>query len=215
MIKLKKISANIINGDVAQTIKETQAALENKIPAKAILDKGLLPGIEFVGERFANGQMYFPELVMAGEAMKGAMEILEPELLKKDVSRTGKFLIGTVKDDIHDIGKNIVSMFLQANGWDVTDLGNDISPERFRDEVQKGNYDILGLSALLTITMPMIGQTIDILKKAGLRDKIKIMIGGATVNEAFCKQVEADAYGSDAVDAVKKARKLVAETKRR
>jgi 5-methyltetrahydrofolate--homocysteine methyltransferase len=209
VIELKKPGAAIINGDVPQTVKETQAALRNKIPAKVILDKGLLPGIEFVGEQFAKGQTYFPELVMAGEAMTCAMEILAPELSSKKVPQAGKFLIGTVKDDIHDIGKNIVVMFLRANGWNVVDLGTDVPPERFRDEVQKEDYDILGLSALLTITMPMIDKTIDILKKAGLRDKIKIMIGGATVDQIFCDRVGADAYGADAVDATKKAKKLI------
>lgn len=215
MIELRKLSSSIIKGDVTQAVKETQAALGNKIPAKAIMDKGLLPGIQFVGEQFAKGQTYFPELVMAGEAMKSAMEVLAPELSRENIPRAGKFLIGTVKDDIHDIGKNIVGMFLEANGWDVVDLGTDVSPEKFRDEVQKGKFDILGLSALLTITMPMITETINILKRSGLRDKIKIMIGGATVNQAYCEHVGADAYGTDAVDAVKKARKLIAEAEKK
>lgn len=209
MVNLSEISQSILDGDVPGILKKTKAALDEGIAAKEILDKGLLPGIEQVGDLFAQGQLYFPELMMAGEAMKESMELLRPELTRKKVPSLGRFLIGTVKDDMHDIGKNIVIMFLQANGWEVTDLGTDQPPQRFCEEVKKGNFDILGLSSLLTITMPYMSQTIDALKEAGLRDKIKVMIGGVSVTQGYADQIGADAFGKDAVDAIRKAKQLI------
>jgi 5-methyltetrahydrofolate--homocysteine methyltransferase len=121
----------------------------------------------------------------------------------------GKYLIGTVKDDMHDIGKTIVIMFLQAHGWEVCDLGVDVPPEKFCDEVKKGDFDILGLSALLTITMPNMEKTISALKNAGLRDKVKVMVGGVSLNQDYADQIGADAYGKDAVDTIRKAKQLI------
>ncbi len=212
MINLREISQSIKEGEVSAAVAKTRAALDENIEAKDILDKGLVPGIEEVGNLFAKGELYFPELMMAGEAMKATIELLSPELLKKKVPSVGKFLIGTVQDDMHDIGKNIVIMFLQANGWEVTDLGSDQSPERFCEEVRKGSYDIIGLSALLTITMPYMGQTIDALKEAGLRDKVKVMIGGVSVTQDYTDQIGADAYGKDVVDTVRKAKQLIGKS---
>jgi 5-methyltetrahydrofolate--homocysteine methyltransferase len=212
MINLNEISQSIKEGEVSAAVAKTKAALGENIAAKDILDNGLVPGIEEVGNLFAKGELYFPELIMAGEAMKATLELLNPELSKKKVPSIGKFLIGTVKDDMHDIGKNIVVMFLQANGWEVTDLGTDLPPERFCEEVQKGNFDIIGLSALLTITMPYMGQTIDALKEAGLRDKVKVMIGGVSVTQDYTDKIGADAYGKDVVDTVRKAKQLIGKS---
>ncbi|MEE8414069.1 MAG: corrinoid protein [Dehalococcoidales bacterium] len=212
MINLREISQSVKEGEVSAAVAKTRAALDENIAAKDILDKGLVPGIEEVGNLFAKGELYFPELMMAGEAMKATIELLSPELLKKKVPSVGKFLIGTVQDDMHDIGKNIVIMFLQANGWEVTDLGSDQPPERFCEEVRKGNFDIVGLSALLTITMPYMGQTIDALKEAGLRDKVKVMIGGVSVTQDYTDQIGADAYGKDVVDTVRKAKQLIGKS---
>lgn len=212
MINLREISQSVKEGEVSAAVAKTRAALDENIAAKDILDMGLVPGIEEVGNLFAKGELYFPELMMAGEAMKATIELLSPELLKKKVPSVGKFLIGTVQDDMHDIGKNIVIMFLQANGWEVTDLGSDQPPERFCEEVRKGNFDIIGLSALLTITMPYMGQTIDALKEAGLRDKVKVMIGGVSVTQDYTNQIGADAYGKDVVDTVRKAKQLIGKS---
>lgn len=212
MINLREISQSVKEGEVSAAVAKTRAALDENIAAKDILDMGLVPGIEEVGNLFAKGELYFPELMMAGEAMKATIELLSPELLKKKVPSVGKFLIGTVQDDMHDIGKNIVIMFLQANGWEVTDLGSDQPPERFCEEVRKGNFDIIGLSALLTITMPYMGQTIDALKEAGLRDKVKVMIGGVSVTQDYTDQIGADAYGKDVVDTVRKAKQLIGKS---
>jgi len=212
MIDLSEISQSVIDGDVAGARARIQAALKEETAAKDILDKGLFPGIEKVGDLFARGEYYFPELLMAGEAMKTALELLKPELSKRSESQVGKFLIGTVKDDMHDIGKNIVSMFLEANGWEVTDLGIDQPPESFCEAVKKGDYDILGLSALLTLSMPYLGETIDALKEAGLRNKVKVMVGGVSVTPEYAAQSGADAYGKDAVDAVRTANLLVGKS---
>ncbi|MEE9399881.1 MAG: corrinoid protein [Dehalococcoidales bacterium] len=209
MIDLSEISQSVKEGEVSATTAKTKAALEENIAAEEILDKGLLPGVEEVGNLFAKGELYFPELMMAGEAMKAAMEELRPELSRKKIPSVGKFLIGTVKDDMHDIGKNIVVMFLEANGWEVTDLGTDLPPEKFCEEVKRGDFDVLGLSALLTLTMPYMGQTIDALKEAGLRDKVKVMVGGVSVTQEYTDQIGADAFGKDAVDAYRKAKQLI------
>ena len=209
MTDFGEIRNSVIEGDVAKTLEGTRLALSQNIAAEDILNKGLLPGIEHVGELFAKGELYFPELIMAGEAMKAAMNVIGPELSRKEVPQTGKFLLGTVKDDMHDIGKNIVSMFLQANGWEVVDLGIDTPPEKFCETVKNGDFDIVGLSALLTLTMPMLGETIEALKNAGLRDKVKVMVGGVALTQEYADQIGADAYGKDAVDAVRKAKQLI------
>jgi 5-methyltetrahydrofolate--homocysteine methyltransferase len=179
------------------------------VPAKEILDNGLLPAMNQVGSDFENCEIFLPELLMAGDAMKASIELLRPELASKGASYTGKFVIGTVEGDLHDIGKNIVILMLEGNGWEVTDLGIDIQPQRFCDEIKKGNYDIVGLSSLLTFTMPKIAETINILKEAGLRDKVKIMVGGVSLTQSFADQIGADAFARDAVEAVVKARVLL------
>lgn len=210
MFDFKKLEQSLISGDIEKTEELTLAALKARVPAKEILDKALVPGLDEVGRRFQQGEYYFPELLVAGEAMKSAMAILKPELAKKGGGgATGKYVIGTVKGDIHDIGKNIVIMMLDGNGWDVTDLGVDVSSEQFCQAVKENKYDILGMSALLTTTITQLPQTIDMLKKQGLRDKVKVMVGGVSVTQAYADQIGADAYGKDAVEAVIKARQLM------
>jgi 5-methyltetrahydrofolate--homocysteine methyltransferase len=200
---------SLIKGDIEKTAELTQAALDTGVKAKEVLDKCLVPGLEEVGRRFQRGEYYFPELLVAGEAMKSAMTILKPKLGTKDGATIGRFVIGTVKSDIHDIGKNIVVMMLEGNGWDVTDLGVDVSSEQFVKAVKEGKVDILGMSALLTTTITQLPQTIEMLKKEGLRNKVKVMVGGVSVTPEYAKQIGADAYGKDAVEAVIAARKLV------
>lgn len=209
MFDLNQLKQSLIKGDLDKTTELTQAALTTGIRAKDILDKCLVPGLDEVGKKFENGEFFFPELLVAGEAMKAAMAILKPVLVKKGVPLIGKYIIGTVKNDIHDIGKNIVIMMLEGNGWDVTDLGVDVPPEKFVQAVKQTDFDILGMSALLTTTIPYLAQTIQALKAARLRDKIKVMVGGVSVSQAYADQIGADAYGKDAVEAVVKARKLV------
>jgi 5-methyltetrahydrofolate--homocysteine methyltransferase len=205
---LGDLEKSIIEGNAKESNTITKKAIQEGIPAKQILE-GLVAGIMTVGKLFGDGEYYLPELLMSGEAMKTALAQIEPLLMKDRSLRMGKFLIGTVKGDMHDIGKNIVIMMLKGSGWEVTDLGVDISPEQFAAEVKAGNYDILGLSSLLTTTVGNAVETIDILKEMGLRDKVKIMVGGAPVTQALADKIGADAYGVDAWDAVIKSKQLI------
>lgn len=212
MASLDEIRKAIVEGDGDTVLGLTKVALDENVPAKEILDNALVPGIQKVGELFETGEYFLPELVMAGDAMTRALELIDPILGKEDAPRIGKFLIGTVKDDVHDIGKNIVVMMLKGNGWEVTDLGVDIPPEEFRSAVEKGDFNVLGLSSLLTMTMARAAETIDALKAAGLRDKIKIMVGGAPVTQDWADKVGADGYAADAPAAVKVAAALVGKS---
>lgn len=209
MFDFTELINNVTEGKVSQAREFTRKALDDRIPAKEILDNGLLPSMERVGSSFESNEIYLPELLIAGDAMKASIELLRPELAKKGASYVGKYAIGTVQGDLHDIGKNIVILMLEGNGWEVTDLGIDVSPEQFGDMVKKGDFDILGLSALLTSTMPKLRDTIQVIKESGLRNKVRIMVGGAPVNQSFASQIGADAYARDAVEAVATAKSLL------
>jgi len=209
MVSFNEISKSIIDGNAAKAKELTKAALAANVPAKDILGTGLIPGIREVGKLFSSGLYFLPELLVSGKAMSTAMEILGPELSKSEVPPTGKYAIGTVRGDVHDIGKNIVIMMLKGNGWEVTDLGVDVPPEDFCSAVKEGDYQILGMSALLTTTMPTAVDTIEALKTARLRDKVKIMVGGAPTSKAWADKIGADGYASDAAEAVIVAEALV------
>ena len=211
MIDLSEIAKSLMEGDIAKTEELTKAAINANIPAEEIMDKGLIAGMQVVGEQFETGKIFLPELLMSGEAAKLVMKLLSPLLTKREGVRhhAGKAAIGTVQGDVHDIGKNIVLMMLEGNGWDVTDLGVDVAPEEFCTAVKENDFQILGLSALLTSTMPMQEQTIEALKAAGLRDKVKVAIGGAPVTQRYSDQIGADCYAADAAEAVRKFRFLL------
>jgi len=211
MVNLNEVSNAVIEGDEGAALELVKKALGEGVPARKVLDEGLIPGIHKVGDLFESGEYFLPELLVSGEAMSKAVELLEPALSKGDVPSAGKYLIGTVQGDVHDIGKNITIMMLKANGWEVTDLGVDISPKEFCSAVEKGDYQILGMSALLTMTMPAAAETIEALKGAGLRDKVKIMVGGAPTTQEWANEIGADGYAPDAPSAVKVAVALVGE----
>ena len=162
-----------------------------------------------IGDRFARQEIFFPELLMAGEAMKEALNLLKGELSKDRGAYLGKCVIGTVQGDVHDIGKNIVIMMLEGNGWDVTDLGIDVPPEQFCQAVADGDFDIVGIGAYVSLSLPDMEKTVLALKEAGLRHRVKIMVGGVPVTQAFADRVGADAYGETAIEAVTKARALI------
>lgn len=206
LLKLKKA---VVEGDEVMSENMTLAAIEAGLSADAILDKGLVPGIREIGELFGEGEAYLPELIVSGRAMEAAIVHLEPLLANQESSGKGSFLIGTVQGDLHNIGKNIVAMMMKGNGWKVTDLGVDISPETFCEEVENGDYDLLGLSALLTTTMESLELVIKALTEQGLRSKIKIIVGGAPVTQEFADKISADAFGLDAWDAIVKAEALM------
>ena len=209
MTDLNELTEAVVAGDSETAVKLTKEAMAKKVAAKEILGTWLLPSMEIIGDQFEKGDVFFPELLMAANAMKAAVSLLKPELAKTKGVTVGKYLIGTVPGDAHDIGKNIVIMMLEQNGWEVTDLGIDVPEEKFCKAVKEGDYDILGLSALLTFTMPMVVDVLNALKAEGLRDKVKVMIGGAPVTQQFADEVGADAYANDAVEAVKKAKALI------
>lgn len=212
MVNLDEISRAIIEGDSDTTLQLTKKALAANISANEILDKGVIPGLQKVGDLFGKGEFFLPELIISGEAATGALEVLKPILGRGDAPSRGKVAIGTVEGDVHSIGKNIVIMMLKGNGWDVTDLGVDVSPEDFCSAVDKGDFQILGLSSLLTMTMPNSVRTIESLTVAGLRDKVKVMVGGAPVTQEWADKIGADAYAKDGPTAVKVAAALVGES---
>ncbi len=208
MADLKALAESVIKGDQGTAVEITKAALEEGTAAKDVLDKGLIAGMDVVGARFKNNEIYIPEVLIAARAMKMAMEILEPELVKAGVEPVGKFLIATVQGDLHDIGKNLVAMMLKGAGFEVIDLGVDVSPEKFIEQVKAKGVQLVGMSALLTTTMPGMEKTIKALKQAGV--SAKIMIGGAPITQGYADKIGADGYAPDAASAVDMAKSLVA-----
>jgi 5-methyltetrahydrofolate--homocysteine methyltransferase len=193
-----------------QKVKElVREALDQGVLAREILDKGLVPGMDIVGEKMENGDMFIPEVLMSAKAMSAAVEILKPLLGDEGLTAAGKVVIGTVKGDLHDIGKNLVVLMLESAGFEVYNLGVDIAPEEFARAVQEKGADLLGLSALLTTTMPMMKKTIDAVVESGLRDSVKVIVGGAPVNQKFADEIGADGYASDAGSANKLAKALL------
>ena len=209
MVNFDRLTRAVVVGDVDASLELTKKAMDAGISATEILGRRLLPGMEIIGEQFETQEIFFPELLMAANAMKAAVALLRPELSKSKAPPTGKYVIGTVEGDAHDIGKNIVKMMLEQNGWRVTDLGTDVPTKKFCSVIEEGSFDILGLSALLTITMHAMDDVIKTLKDAGLRDKVKIMVGGAPVTQSFADQIGADAYAKNAPEAARKAKSLV------
>ena len=202
---LEDISAKLQAGKAKDVKALVQQAIDEGIPAKQILEEGLLSGMSVIGEKFKNNEIFVPEVLIAARAMNMGAALLKPLLAESGVKATGKACIGTVKGDLHDIGKNLVKMMLEGKGLEVIDLGTDVSPEAFVKAAQEENCQIICCSALLTTTMGVMGEVVKAVTDAGLRDKVKIMIGGAPVTEAFCRQIGADAYTPDAASAADRA----------
>jgi len=207
MADLSALAEAIIKGDQNTAVKITKAALDEGTAAKNVLDDGLIAGMDVVGDRFKKNEIYIPEVLIAARAMKSAMEILEPELVKAGVEPIGKFLVGTVQGDLHDIGKNLVAMMLKGAGFEVIDLGVDISAEKFVEQAKAENVHLIGMSALLTTTMPLMEKTLKALKDAGV--SAKIMIGGAPVTQGYANKIGANGYAADAASAVDVAKSLL------
>ena len=212
MVNLEELSQAVIAGDMDAASELTKKALATSVPASEILSKGLVPGLQKVGDLFEAGEYFLPELIVSGDAVSQALELLAPLLGKEDAPYMGKYLIGTVQGDVHDLGKNIVIMMLQGNGWEVTDLGVDVSPEEFCAAVDQGDFQILGMSSLLTMTMLNAASTIEALKTAGLRDKVKIMVGGAPTTPEWAEKIGADAHAKDGPTAAKVAAALIGKS---
>ena len=204
------ISETLMTGDEEQLKIVVQKALDAGIAAKDILHNGLIVGMDIVGEKMESGDMFIPEVLMAAQAMSTSIEILKSQLAEGDVGSTGEVLIGTGKGDLHDIGKNLVVMMMESAGFEVIDLGVDVEPEAFVKAIQKNKPHIVGLSALLTTTMPMMKKSIDCITEAGLRGSLKILVGGAPVNKSFADEIGADGYAPDAGAACKMAKAMFA-----
>jgi len=209
MNDFKALNEAVIKGDHDKAMAETRSAIEAGGNVSDIVDKGLIAAMDEVGERFSKGSMFVPQMLRSAKTMKECMELLQPHFQESEAISKGKVLIGTVKGDLHDIGKNLVSMMMEGAGFTITDLGVDVSPEKFAEEAQKIGPNIVAMSALLSTTMPSMRQTIEALQQAGIRDKVKVMIGGAPVTEKYAQEVNADSYASDAGSAVTKAKKLL------
>ena len=207
---LEKMAKELIAGNVAEVKRLTQEAIDGGMSARDVLDNGLLAGMDVVGKRFKAGDMFIPEVLLCARTMHSSMDILKPLLSEGDQAGAGTFVIGTVEGDLHDIGKNLVAMMLQGAGFRVIDLGTNIKPQDFVAAVKEHKPAIVGMSALLTTTMPKMEETIEALKEAGLRDQVKIMAGGAPVTQDFIDKIGADAYGANAAAASEKAKALLA-----
>ncbi len=205
----EKLAERLIAGKIDEVKELSQQGLDQGATARDIIDKGLLAGMDVVGKRFKAGDMFIPEVLLCARCMHAAMDILKPMLSEGDSAGVGVYLIGTVEGDLHDIGKNLVSMMLQGAGFEVIDMGTNVTPQQFVDAVKEHKPAILGLSALLTTTMPKMEETINALKEAGVRDQIKIMAGGAPVTQSFVEEIGADAYGANAASATEKAKELM------
>jgi 5-methyltetrahydrofolate--homocysteine methyltransferase len=199
----------VVNGDQKSAVRITREALDGGVQPMELLEKYMIPAMDEVGRRFECEDYFVPELLLAARAMKGSMEMIRPLLTASGVKAVGRVAIGTVKGDLHDIGKNLVASMLEGGGFDVIDLGADVSPERFVDAVENKGANLICLSALLTVTMPSMRTTIEALERAGVRDRVKVIIGGAPVTAQYARDIRADAYGESANAAVAMARQLV------
>jgi 5-methyltetrahydrofolate--homocysteine methyltransferase len=209
MSDLKALAEAVAKGDIQSATAETQKAVDAGMNVRDVLDNGLIAAMDEVGERFAKGLIFVPQMLRSAKTMQECVKLLEPLFGEGDVTSKGKVLIGTVKGDLHDIGKNLVSMMMEGAGFSITDLGVDVAPEKFVQKAQEVEPDIVALSALLSTTMPAMPQTIEALEKAGLRAKVKVMIGGAPVTEEYAREIKADSYAPDAGSAVSRAKGLL------
>jgi len=205
----EELATVVIEGDSKQASALVQQGLAEGLTAKEILDNGLIVGMGEVGARFKRGDMFVPEVLMSAEAMQAGLQVLRPLLASSGAKLIGKVVLGTVKGDLHDIGKNLVGMMCEGSGFEVIDLGFNVPPERFVDAVKEHKPDVVGLSALLTTTMRAMGYTIKALEEAGLRESVKVMVGGAPVDAEFAQRIGADGYGSNAVAGQELAQQLV------
>jgi 5-methyltetrahydrofolate--homocysteine methyltransferase len=209
MFDFKAIGDALIACDAAKVLELVKSGLSQGVPAKDLLNRGLIAGMDVVGERMEKEEMFIPEVLMAAKAMSAAVEVLKPLLAEGDKGAPGRVVIGTVKGDLHDIGKNLVAMMLESAGLEVYNLGVDVAPEKFVSEVKARGANILALSALLTTTMPMMKETVAAAVKAGVRDQVKILVGGAPVTQGYATDIGADGYAPDAGSATKLAKSLL------
>lgn len=206
---LEQLSQSLQKGAVDDVAMQTQQAIDSDLSAKQILDEGLIAGMTVVGARFKKHELFLPHVLLAAKAMYAGLDLLKPLLLKQGIPSLGKVVIGTVQGDLHDIGKNLVGIMLKGAGFDIIDLGKDVSPENFVDAAISENAQVIGLSALLTTTMPTMKKVVDLANKRRVRDKFKILVGGAPLSDEYAQQIGADAYCYDAISAVDRVKQFV------
>jgi len=209
MVDLTQLHDAILRGDAKKAVAVTKEALAENTSPTELVSKHMIPAMDEVGRRFECQEYFVPELLLSARAMKGALELIRPLLVEQGVASVGRVIIGTVKGDLHDIGKNLVASMLEGAGFEVIDLGTDVAPGKIVSEILERKPNIVALSALLTTTMPFMRNTIDELKKAGVREQVKVMIGGAPVTQQYADQIGADGYSDNANGAVAIARRLV------
>ncbi len=210
MTDFNSMNEALVACDASKLTNLVNEALAAGTPASEILNKGLIAGMDLVGEKMESGDMFIPEVLMAAQAMAGCVKILKPQLGEDGGAATATVVIGTVKGDLHDIGKNLVTMMLESSGMQVHDLGIDVPPEKFVEKIKETEAKIVCISALLTTTMPMMQQTVAAIVESDIRDQVKIMVGGAPVNQGFAEEIGADGYAPDAGSAAKLAKALAA-----
>ena len=208
MADLKKLYDAVLNGDAKTAVAITREAIAEKMDPLVLISGTMVPAMDEVGKRYEEEEYFVPELLLSARAMKGSMELLRPLLTAQGAKPTGTVAIGTVKGDLHDIGKNLVASLLEGGGFEVIDLGADVPPEKFIEAIRDKGVQIVCLSALLTVTMPSMKTTIEALKQAGLRDQVKVLVGGAPVTQQYANDIGADGYGESASNAVALARKM-------
>jgi 5-methyltetrahydrofolate--homocysteine methyltransferase len=206
---LEELKALVIEGRVHEARSLTERAIEDQAVPELLIDDALIPAMGVVGERFERMEYFLPEMLASATAMQSSMELLRPLLVGTGVTAAATVVLGTVKGDLHDIGKDLVGMMLEGAGFDVVDLGVDVAPDSFLESVKALGAEILGMSALLTTTMPMMRQTLEALREAGVRDQVKVIIGGAAITQAYADEIGADAYARDASVAVRRTQSLL------
>jgi 5-methyltetrahydrofolate--homocysteine methyltransferase len=206
---IEEIYQGVLDGQSPVVHQKVQAALAANIPASTILNEGMIAAMAQVGQLFEDGEYFVPEMLISARAMQAGLTLLKPALKSEDVKSSGKVIIGTVKGDLHDIGKNLVAMMMEGAGFEIVDLGTDVSPEKFINAIHEHQPEIIAMSALLTTTMPNMVTTIQALKEAGVRDQVKVLIGGAPVTENYARQIGADGFATDASRAVNVAKSLI------
>jgi 5-methyltetrahydrofolate--homocysteine methyltransferase len=211
-VDLSTIKQRLVEGDAEGTTEGTRQALAENVPAETILREALMPGMEEVGDLFARNEYFVPELLLSARAMNTAVEVLRPLLVGSGYEPAGKVVMGTVQGDLHDIGKKLVAMMLEGSGFEVVDLGTNVAPERFVEAAKESGAQLVGLSALLTTTLPAMEQTVQAIRHAELAGEVRVMVGGAPVTDAFAQQIGADGYAADASAAAALARRLAGQS---
>ncbi len=211
MIELQQLAEMLLKGDVAAVRELTERLLQNNVAPQTILNDGLIAGMDVVGQKMRDCEIYLPDVLQSARAMRAAMDILKPYLMKEGVKPMGRIVLGTVKGDLHDIGKNIVGIMLQGAGIEVIDLGVNILPEQFVAAIKEHNPTLVGMSALLTTTMSWMKKTMEVIAEAGVRSQVKVMVGGAPITQRFADQIGADGFSRDAAGAVVIAKELLAK----